>query len=110
MTWARVVGGHGVVLLRRGQQQFERREFRVEAQLGGGRAADAVRQQFVDDGLQQIDRQVVGEVEVGQIVAHGAHALQPDAFFFLAVGIVEALALLREDGFLFRFHLPAARA
>ena len=53
--------------------------------------------------MQQFDRQVVGEIEIGQIVADEALALQPEPFVLFEHRVVQPFALLRNDGAIFDF-------
>ena len=85
-----------LVLLRLVEQHVQRREFGVEMQFVARHAAGALPNDFVDEGVQQLNRQVVGEIEIGQVVANEAQALQPDALILFEQRVIQAFAGLRD--------------
>ncbi|HSQ59523.1 MAG TPA: hypothetical protein VLT84_03690, partial [Acidobacteriota bacterium] len=62
------------------------------------------------DALEQVARQVVGKIKVGQVVAHGLDALLPQVLVLFHVGIAQPLAVLRVDGLGARLLLELGRA
>src|SRR6185503_13611633 len=63
------------------------------------------RMQFLQDVVEDLDRQVIGEVEIGQGSAHPAPAEVPLLGALFEKPVADSLTLLRENGFLFYFRV-----
>jgi len=61
----------------------------------------------VNNDVQQLNGQVVREIEVGQIIADEARALQPKPLVLFEHRVVKPLALLRDDGPIFDFFFQS---